>query len=99
VVLLNTGSSAAPESELSWTAAGRAGAIVAETETLVYTCRLTGPGEWAFTLQATGCRGALPSGQSAGSDCAASYPSASRRQVLWTTLGNVNPSFTCRRRC
>ncbi len=97
VVILNTGSSG---SALEFQAVlQRAGTgkriVVGETDTLVYTCRLTGPGEVRITAVKPRVKIAtLPrSGMEAAMGLLATiYPQFRPvPNVLWTTLGNINP--------
>lgn len=97
VVVLNTGSSG---SALEFQAVlQRAGTgkrvVVGETDTLVYTCRLTGPGEVRISAIKPRVKIAtLPrSGMETAMGLLASvYPQFRPvPNVLWTTLGNINP--------
>jgi opine dehydrogenase len=97
VVLLNTGSSGSAlefQAVLRREAAGKR-VVVGETDTLVYTCRLTGPGEVRISAVKPRVKIAtLPrSGLEAALGLLASiYPQLQAvPNVLWTTLGNISP--------
>ncbi len=97
VVVLNTGSSgSALEFQAVLQRAGAVkGIVVGETDTLVYTCRLTGPGEVRISaVKPRVMFATLPrSGMGKAMALLAGVYSQFRpvTNVLWTTLGNINP--------